>query len=63
MNNERDSIILRLKNLYAIHEAKQEEYQKKYNTGPEVGFATREACLITKLYPTMLRLNITFDDI
>lgn len=61
--SERQLLIQRLKHLIQLNDIKQQEYQKKYNTGPECGFLTKEACLMVSLVPQMRNLDITFKDI
>jgi hypothetical protein len=61
--SDRDRLIIRLKNLLAIHKAKQEKWQAENKLRPDVGCLTREACIITCLYPQMRQLGVTFNDV
>jgi len=56
---ERDKLIIRLQELYRIHNEKC----KNHNQKPEVGSLTREAFEIASLLPEMMRLNIKLEDL
>ena len=59
--SERDKLILKLKHLIQTNALKQQQYQEE-NNNPEVGYLTREACVMASLLPQMQSLGITFED-
>ena len=61
--NERDKLISRLKILIDIHTAKQKKYQEENKLSSDVGCITREAYEIAELFPQVLKLGITLDDL
>lgn len=61
--SERQLLIQKLKHLIQLNDIKQQEYQKKYNTGPECGFLTKEIFMMAVLVPQMRNLDITFNDV
>ena len=62
MVDEREKLILKLKTLLKIHNAKMEQWQKDNNLSTEVGCITREAFIMTSLIPEMQRLKISIED-